>query len=128
MKRTEKGPNRVRQTVRGLEPGRLYSLKLISMDLLQTDWERKLPISIALEGTEMIDALCFQAVYRGSSSCRDSSTGRSYSGPYLNYHRLVFRAAGRTGELTICDSGPGETENQELACNFVELQPYYAGP
>ena len=132
MKRSSKGPNRVSQTLKDLDPGRLYSLKMISLDLNNSEKEQKLPISVSLDGPQIIPGLSFQAIYKSSKQCQDEATGRSISSPHFNYHRLVFRPTSRTAELVISDwqspTEPGGMEDQELACNFIEIQPYYLEP
>jgi hypothetical protein len=48
--------------------------------------------------------------------------------PWMNVHRLVFRALGTTAKLTISDwtdaTTPGGPIGQEILYNFVEVQPY----
>jgi hypothetical protein len=132
MKHSEKKPNRLRQTVKDLEPGRLYSLKLISGDLAHPDQEPVSPPSICLENVEVVEDLGFRHVFRAGGSCKDESTGNAYSSPYMNYHRIVFRPKGRSSELVISDwkseTESGAPEGQELVCNFVQLQPYTPAP
>ncbi|MFH1744231.1 MAG: hypothetical protein ABIH23_34955, partial [bacterium] len=130
MRHSTKGPNRVSQTVKDLDLNRLYSLKMISLDLNNPEKEQKLPVSISLEGAEIIPERSFQAVYKSGKQCQDEATGRSISNPNFNYHRLVFQSTSRSAELIISDwqspTESGGTEDQELACNFIEIQPYYA--
>ena len=49
---------------------------------------------------------------------------------WMNYYFRVFRARGKTANLTITDwaSGrePGGPIGQELAFNFIQVQPYVA--
>ncbi len=74
-----------------------------------------------------MDEYCFQATYVGRGAYQDPATGES-ARPAMNYHRLVFRPRSRTAQLTIADwptpTDPGPPEVQELACNFLEVQPY----
>ena len=50
---------------------------------------------------------------------------------WFNYHRIVFRARGRTARLIVSDwtseDDSGGSARQETACNLVEVQPYLEG-
>ena len=47
---------------------------------------------------------------------------------WVNYHWRVFRARGTTATITVCDwrsdTEPGGAAGQEIAYNFIEVQPY----
>ena len=51
---------------------------------------------------------------------------------WVTYHRLVFRAQRETAELTISDwespDKPGGAVGQELAFNYISVQPYLEPP
>ncbi len=123
MKRSEKGSNWLHQTIKALEPGRLYSVKMISANLTQFDRQQTLGVHLEVQGAERIPAYCFQFAY---PSCYDHATGpyNSQHPAWFNFHREVFSAAAPTAELVISDQGcaPG----QEIAVNFVEVQPFHA--
>jgi len=48
---------------------------------------------------------------------------------WMKYYWRVFRAKGTTAELTVSDwtgpNNPGGPAGQELAFNFIEIQPYF---
>jgi hypothetical protein len=127
MKRSANGPNRVRQTIRSLEPGRVYSLKLISADLQQLDKEQILALSIEIHGVERLNQYCFQFPYPSCYSHEVEPYDRTHPA-YFNFHRIVFRPESATAELVISDwasaSDPGGPTGQETAFNFVEVQPF----
>ncbi|HPO16528.1 MAG TPA: hypothetical protein PLI09_24040 [Candidatus Hydrogenedentes bacterium] len=123
MKRSSKGQNRISQTIHDLEPGRLYSVKMISADLTQLDKQQTLGMHIEIKKAERFPAFSIQSAY---PSCYNHT-----SGPYdcqhpawFNFHREVFKAIGRSAKLVISDQGcvPG----QEIAFNFIEVQPFHA--
>jgi hypothetical protein len=127
MKRSAEKPNTVSQTLKKLEPGRLYSLKFISADLGNMDKEQRLAIAAHITDAHVQDKGSFQSVYR---------TCYSHIGQFgvtrqawMNYHRILFRPTKSSAELTISDwlqpDSPGGTAGQELAVNFVEVQPYF---
>ncbi len=124
MTRSAKGPNRVSQTVKGLEPGRLYSVKLVSTDLRNWEKEAAIGVRLDLEHVSLVENRSFRTVVR-SRGAGQVEACKGLSAVYLNYIRLVFRAKGTTALLTISDASPAGAENQVLACNFVELQPWY---
>ncbi len=123
MKRSEKRPNRLRQTLAALEPGRLYSVKMVSADITRLGAQQTLGMHLEVQGAERIPAYCFQFAY---PSCYDHASGpyNSQHPAWFNFHREVFRAAASTAELVISDQGC--TPGQEIAFNFVEVQPFHA--
>jgi len=127
MKRSGNRPNRVRQTIRSLDPGRVYSLKLISADLRQLDKKQTLALSIEIDGAERLDEHCFQFPYPSCYSHEVEPYNRSHPA-YFNFHRIVFRPESATAELMISDwanaDEPGGPVGQETAFNFVEVQPF----
>ncbi|HNR29594.1 MAG TPA: hypothetical protein PKI11_01780 [Candidatus Hydrogenedentes bacterium] len=127
MTRSAKGPNTVRQTLRELEPGRLYSVKLISADRDNLDARQTLGIAITVEGSESLDEYGFQYAY---PSCYSHELGpyNSANPAWFNFHRIVFRAHGETAMLSITDwpeGAPGGSVGHKTAFNFVEVQPFW---
>jgi hypothetical protein len=127
MKRSAEAPNRVCQTIQELQPGRLYSLKLISADLQQLDKKQELALATDIDGAERLDKYCFQFPYPSCYSHEVPPYNRSHPA-HFNFHRVVFRPTGRTAELVISDwatpGDPGGPLGQETAFNFVEVQPF----
>jgi len=128
MRRSEKAPNSISQTLKSLQRGHLYSVKLISADIGQLDAKQVLGLSIQVKNAEILGEYNIQFPY--------PSLYNHEAGPYnpshpawFNWHRLVFRAEGGTAELTISDwpqGAPGGPAGQEIAFNFVEVQPFHA--
>ncbi|MBI4662246.1 MAG: hypothetical protein HY735_25790 [Verrucomicrobia bacterium] len=128
MKRSEKGPNTFSQTIKHLEPGRLYSMKMFSCDYqdLVNPKAKKLEEAskfigtVVLEGVDVDAKRSFTEVY--------SSSPEPPIPVWITYHWKVFRAAGRTAKLTVSDwrsaKEPGDTFGQEQTFNFLEIQPY----
>ena len=127
MKRSADAPNRIRHTIRSLTPGRVYSLKLISADLQQLDKEQMLALSIEIDGVERLDEYCFQFPYPSCYSHEVEPYDQNHPA-YFNFHRMVFRPDQDTADLVISDWAnahePGGPAGQEIAFNFVELQPF----
>ena len=142
MKRSDKAPNRFSQQIRKLEPGRLYSLKLLVADhqdlLGGKSVRRKHQVGIQIDNAALVPYKSFQETY-GSDKL------------WTTYYFLVFRAGSETATLTISDwvsddhppwpsewglqldigewtkpAKPGGPTGQELMFNFIELQPYLA--
>ena len=131
-KRCENKPNRVSQPVKGLTPGKLYSMKIIIAD--HQDWlagksERKtLAVSIDLDRAEILKDKSF--MMPNHSFLRLGPFAKEGGGvPWHNFHWLVFRATEATAGLTLSDwaddKAPGGPIGRELMYNFVEVQPYF---
>ncbi len=134
-KRQAGKPNRATQVIRNLEPGRLYSVKMITADYQDIrngqSEEKRFGVSVELEGGEVIPDKSFQATINSQTS---SVVGMPFNGQnvaWFNHHRIVFRATQPTGKITISDwagpNDPGGPAGQELMINGIELQPYYSG-
>jgi hypothetical protein len=128
MKRSEKGPNTFSQTIKDLEPGRLYSMKMFSCDYndLANPKAKKLEEANKFVGSVVIEGV-------------DIDTNRSFtemyaSGPepripvWITYHWKVFRAKSTTANLVVSDwqseKEPSAGFGQEQTFNFLEIQPY----
>ena len=132
FRRSGKGPNRISQTIQGLQPGRLYCLKVISADYqdLLSGRSQKTPtgISILLEGVqpEPAEANQFDWPFRSYQPVGPFTPEKPF---WMTYHWRVFRAQGPTGRLRIMDwssaQQAGGPIGQEILLNFVELQPYF---
>ena len=124
----DKAPNRIDQGIRALQPGRLYSVKMISASLGALDERAVLPIAIQVSGAECLPEFGFQEPF---SSCYSHEVGRynSCTPAWFNFHRVVFRAQSREARLTITDwpdgTGPGGPTGLCIAFNFIEVQPFW---
>jgi len=87
------------------------------------DLKEKPAMSVELEGVDIIRELSFETVFRGGTSIG------KFNSVYATLYRIVFRAKAKTAKLTISDwiskDKPGGRDNQELACNYVLILPYY---
>jgi hypothetical protein len=128
MKRSGKGPNTFSQTIKDLEPGRLYSMKMFSCDYRdlvnpkakKRDEAFKFIGSVVLEGVEVDAQRSFTEMY--------SSNPEPEIPVWITYHWKVFRAKSATAKVMISDwpaaRAPGDTFGQEQIFNFLEIQPY----
>jgi hypothetical protein len=131
--RSSEAPNTFRQQIMNLEPGRLYSLKMITgdyQDLISEVSEEKLhAVSVSIDGAHVIDGpkTSFQTTFHNSYSVRLGKFGKGHW-YWMNYHWHVFRAEGTTAQLTVTDwaspEAAGGPVGQELMFNFIEVQPY----
>jgi hypothetical protein len=132
-KRSAAKPNRLAQPVKGLRPGRLYSLKLVTADYQEIQQGKSAPqkhaVSVQIAGAEALPQKSFQQPM-ANNYAHSLGPFSDQNKAWLNYHFLVFRAKGPTAKLTICDwaspTQPGAPPGQELMYNFLELQPYLA--
>lgn len=126
MKRSDSGPNKVSQDVRALQPGRLYSVKVISANLDALGRNKATTLGIEVSDGEVIPSLSFQCVYPSCYSHETDIYTREHPA-YFSFHRLVFRAQAPEAVLTISDrqseEAPVDAAGTETAFNFVEVQP-----
>jgi hypothetical protein len=127
-RRSEKGPNTFSQTIKNLQPGRLYSFKMFVCDYddLIHPKPRKVEdtktiASVLIDGAEVDAARSFAEVYTSADEPKIPIC--------ITYHWKVFRAKAATATLTVSD-WPGPTHpagpfGQEQAFNFLEIQPYH---
>ncbi len=130
-RRAASGPNVFSQPIRNLEPGRLYSMKMVTADYQNMEngvsAKQADGVRIALEGVDVDEARSFQYNF-------PQHYGRVL-GPFkrgnlfwMNYHWRVFRATETSGKLVVsdwtADGEPGGPVGQELIYNFIEIQPY----
>jgi hypothetical protein len=129
FKRSAKKPNTIRQTIKKLVPGKLYSLKLVAVDKNDMGKKQELALSIKLKGVEIIKDLSFLQVYPSNYDHLPPGFTRENPG-YLNFNRIVFRPKSETAELSISDwmnpSQPKGPAGQEIIFNSIEVQPYFA--
>jgi hypothetical protein len=131
-KRSSKGPNIVRQEIRNLTPGKLYSMKLVTGDYgaLQAGKSQnsKQALSVSLSDVTPLPEKSFVEI---RPNHKENHLG-AFDGKnsfYFNYHLKVFRANQTHATLTISDwqtdQDPGGPAGQELMYNFVDVQPYF---
>src|SRR5882672_7602480 len=128
MKRSDKGPNTFSQTIKNLQPGRLYSMKMFSCDYndLMNQKTKKVEEANKFTGTVEIEGVDVDG--------KRSFTEMYPSGPepripvWITYHWKVFRARAPTARLMVSDwskeNGPGLSVGLEQTFNFLEIQPY----
>ncbi len=128
MKRSAQGPNTFSQTIKDLEPGRLYSMKMFSCDYddLVNPKAKKIEEirsrgTVVIEGVEIDPNRSFTEVYASNPEPKIPVC--------ITYYWKVFRAKFRTAKLIVSDwageQEPGGPVGQEQAFNFLELQPYH---
>ncbi len=129
MKRSEKGPNTFSQTIKNLEPGRLYSMKMFTcdyQDLVKPKTNtmaeaNKFMGSVDLAGVDIDTERSFTEMY--------ASNPEPPIPVWITYHWTVFRAKGTTAQLCVSDwpkdKDAASPFGQEQTFNFLEIQPYH---
>ena len=128
MKRSERGPNSFSQTIKNLQPGRLYSFKMFVCDYndlitpkSKTIEQSKSTSTVRIEGVDVDAIRSFTEVYGSSPEPKIPV--------YITYHWKIFRAKAATATLTVSDwqsrNQPSPPFGQEQAFNFLEIQPYH---
>ncbi len=123
MKRNEKGPNTFSQTIKNLQPGRLYSFKMFVCDYndLITPKPKKIEetqswSTVQIEGADVDATRSVHEVY--------ASNPEPKTPVCITYHWKIFRARSTAATLTVSD-GDSPPFGQEQAFNFLEIQPYH---
>ena len=131
--RTAAAPNRFSQTIKGLTPGRQYSLKMFTADYDEmkkgtSAQDQKHHLSIRIDGVELAHDKAFHQLFPSSLAGHVYGPFTRENPLYVTYHRVVFRAKTAAAELTISDwqnnDEPGGPIGQRLTHNFIEVQPY----
>ena len=90
--------------------------------------KQELALRIGLDEVERVEKYCFQFPY---PSCYSHEVGpyTRENPAHFNFHRIVFRPKATTARLTISDwvsdNEAGGPAGQEIAFNFVEVQPFH---
>jgi hypothetical protein len=131
MKRSAKAPNVLKQKLVGLKPGGLYQISFCSMyydDMLKPGSVQKKTagVRVAVAGAEHIDDLDHVVCLRGSKAGEPERAATFV-------HRIVFRAAAESCEMSITDwlenAAPGGDIGERTAVNYVGCTAYYVrGP
>jgi hypothetical protein len=131
MRRSPKGPNTFSQTIKNLEPGRLYSFEMLSCDYqdLLHPKEKKLEQANKFVGTVTLDGVDIDPKRSFREMYPSSPEYRTPIPVWITYHWTIFRAKGPTAKLTVSDwpsqEEPRGSFGQEQIFNFLELQPYH---
>jgi hypothetical protein len=134
MRRSSQAPNRAIQTITGLTPGNLYTMKMFSMDrqdyLNAVSAMETHAVQIEIDNVDIVPGREFQQVMQSERGGGVNPPWSSSHQPWFNYHWRLFQARGTTATLTISDwakdGSPGGPIGQELMFNFIEVQPYFA--
>ncbi len=124
MKRESQKANVVRQEIRNLKPGRLYSFRMFIGDLSATDLKTRqiYAHSVAIKGAVILPQEGRQDVQRGDAAIKNSIC--------WNYTYIVFKAVKPSAMLEISDwidaKIPGGPVHQELLFDFMQIQPFYS--
>ena len=130
-KRSAKRPNVFSQVVRGLDPGKVYALRIFSSDygelLAGKSKQVKNAVTIRLDNVEPIRRMTFDQPFPNCYSHKIAAFDRKNQ-YWMNYHQRIFRAKGTEAKLTVSDwaSGkkPGGPIGRQLMFNFFEVQLY----
>ena len=128
-RRSAERPNLFSQEVRDLQPGRLYSLKMITASYQDLSLQEAHAVSAEVDNVDPVPNESFRSVVK-----QRYHTGLGYSADrnpaWFNLHFQVFRARTATAVLTVSDwadaDEPGGPVGQEIIYNFLELQPFSA--
>ena len=136
-RRVKTKPNVFSQQIKNLEPGRLYAVRMATIDyqdlLKGVSADKDHAISIEIANGEIYQDWVQNTsqkrnVYKRAGYRKHGGFG-SDNRCYMNMHQRVFRAKGTTATLIVSDwatqKTPGGPIGQELGFNFIEVEPYF---
>ena len=131
MKRFAKGPNSFSRPIKNLEPGRLYSLKIIVADYNDiangVSRELKPTFDVQIDNVDLIADECFDSPFVNNYAHSWRKFNRRNRAHFIYVWR-VFRAKGASAKLTVSDwkspRTPGGPIGRELIFNFIQVQPF----
>jgi len=131
-RRSAAGPNRFSQEIRKLVPGRLYSLKMFVTDYGEyrrgKSVKRAHGTRVQLADVEIVPGESFREVWPSGMAGHAFGPFNRKNNLYITYHVIVFRARKDRSRLVVSDwtdaTTPGGPTGQELAFNFIEVQPF----
>ena len=117
-------PNIIRQQIKGLEPGRYYSVTMYTGDHRNlTRWQVH-QVGLMVRG-DIVEQPS-QTIHNAWRHVPDKAFGNKDT--YPNYHRIVFQARKDSAELVLSDWRHGRIPTapvgQELIFNFIQVEPY----
>ena len=129
--RSKEKPNVFTQEITGLQPGRLYSLRMDVGDYQEfkkgKSTKKDDAITITIENADLITDWYKNRTHKYSAYRLKPFGPKNRF--WLNTHRRVFRAKGPTAKLVVTDwkdkKKPGGSIGQELMFNFIKIKPYY---
>ena len=127
MVRSESAPNRIRQTITGLIPGTLYSIKFIAANLTDLHAKDEVGLWPALDGVDLQPTNSFRRVMPCLSTLKVEGVDPQHLA-YTTYGQLMFRPKSDKAELTFSDwkdGKPAGPAGQRIGFNFVEIKPYF---
>ncbi len=127
VRRSKKAPNVFSQNILNLNPAKRYTLRFYTADygdlVRGISMEKRHVVSYRIKAAQII--WNFQHSY---ASCHDLEPFVGDHRFWMNFHYAVFQPDGREAELEIMDwqtaTNPGGKVGQELAFNFIKVQPY----
>ena len=131
MTRSADHPNVLRQTLRHLQPGRAYSLRVIAADPQYLDTRKEIALTARISdsaGEIAFEGNSFRSVFASNYAHTLGPYNRDHPA-WFAYLRIIFRPRAETAELALTDwadpHSPGGPAGGQTAVNFVQVQPYY---
>ncbi len=122
--RSDKRPNTFTQEIRDLQPGRLYTFRMMVCDYQDLSKRDNPEFRIKLENVERIPEESFSTVFPDESFIFPDQHDT-----WLTYSWHLFRAKDKSAHVTITDwksdDEPGGPQGQQLIFNFLQVHPYF---
>ena len=122
-------PNRFSQEITDLQPGKLYTFRMMSSDFKDMSNKEQHVVSISLDDVTLIpERTVIQHFPSPTWSSHAPYDGKKRLA-WITYRWYLFRANGTTAKLTVSDwaddTNPGGEIGRQLMHNYVHVQSYY---
>jgi hypothetical protein len=122
-------PNRFSQQITDLQPGKLYTFRMMSSDFKDMSNKEKHVVSISLDDVTLIPERTVIQHFPNPTWASHAPYDGKKRLAWITYRWYLFRANGTTAKLTVSDwaddTNPGGEIGRQLMHNYVHVQSYY---
>jgi len=122
-------PNRFSQELKNLEPGRLYTFRMMTANLDDLSKEEKPSVNTTIEGATLIPERSFTRLFHNPAWRKVPPYDGERKRAWHTYHWQLFQAKDKTARVTITDwsskSKAGGPIGQQLVFNYIQVHPYF---
>jgi hypothetical protein len=128
--RSAGNPNRISQELQDLEPGRLYTFRMMAGDYGDMSKEEEPAVHVTLENVTHLPEKSFTHLFHNPPHRKHPPYDGEETKAWHTYHWHLFRARSDTARVTITDwasdKDSGGPIGQKLVFNYIQVHPYYS--
>ena len=130
MIRNARKPNRITQKLTNLEPGRLYTFRMMTGDYEDMSRKESPAVQVRLENVTLLPDKSLTHLFHNPPHRKHPPYDGDDNKAWQTYHWRLFRARSDTAKVTISDwagdDEPGDPIGQHLVFNYVQVHPYFS--